>query len=275
MISRENPKTAIEVRGLSWQAEDIKILEGIGLEVSKNSFVGIIGPNGSGKTSLLRYISAWYKPQAETVFLYGGDILSRRGKELSREIAVIAQNMAIEFDFTAMDVVLMGRFPHISRFGSEGQEDIEKTKNVMELTGTWDLKDRLVTNLSGGELQRVMIARALAQETSILLMDEPISNLDISYQVEIMDLIKGYQQEKGLTVITVLHDLNIAAQYCERLILLNKGEVYCQGKPEKVLTKENIKAVYGIDVHIIENPSQGYPYIMPVFSIHEGKNNIE
>jgi iron complex transport system ATP-binding protein len=137
----------------------------------------------------------------------------------------------------------------------------------MELTKTWELKDRSVTTLSAGEMQRVMIARALVQDTPILLMDEPISNLDINHQIQIMDLIKGYQREKGVTVVMVLHDLNIAAQYCEKLILLNRGEIFCSGEPETVLTRDNIRAVYGIDVHIMGNPLNGHPMVVPISTL--------
>lgn len=264
MLSRIESKPAIEVKNLHWQAGNNKILKDIRLKLDKNAFVGIIGPNGSGKTTLLRNISTWYRPNTDTVLLDGKDVLSLSGRELSREMAFVTQNTNIEFEFTAMDIVLMGRSPHIKRFGNETKEDIEKTQQAMEATGTWHLKDRLVTYLSGGELQRVVIARALVQDTQILLMDEPISNLDINHQIHIMDLVKSSQEEKGLTVVAVLHDLNIAAQYCEDLILLDKGEVFCWGKPQEVLTEDNIKSVYGIDVHIMDNPLNGFPIIIPI-----------
>jgi iron complex transport system ATP-binding protein len=267
MSSKDNPRFSIEVKELNWQIGNARILKDIGLQLDKNSFVGIIGPNGSGKTTLLRNISSWYKPDAGTVLIHGRDVLSYTSRALAHEMAFVTQNARIEFEFTAMDIVLMGRSPYISRFGSETQEDIEKSRKIMELTKTWELKDRSVTTLSAGEMQRVMIARALVQDTPILLMDEPISNLDINHQIQIMDLIKGYQREKGVTVVMVLHDLNIAAQYCEKLILLNRGEIFCSGEPESVLTRDNIRAVYGIDVHIMENPlkrtSHGSTHINP------------
>lgn len=267
MSSKDNPRFSIEVKELNWQIGNARILKDIGLQLDKNSFVGIIGPNGSGKTTLLRNISSWYKPDAGTVLIHGRDVLSYTSRALAHEMAFVTQNARIEFEFTAMDIVLMGRSPYISRFGSETQEDIEKSRKIMELTKTWELKDRSVTTLSAGEMQRVMIARALVQDTPILLMDEPISNLDINHQIQIMDLIKGYQREKGVTVVMVLHDLNIAAQYCEKLILLNRGEIFCSGEPETVLTRDNIRAVYGIDVHIMENPLSGHPMVVPISTL--------
>jgi iron complex transport system ATP-binding protein len=267
MSSKDNPRFSIEVKELNWQIGNARILKDIGLQLDKNSFVGIIGPNGSGKTTLLRNISSWYKPDAGTVLIHGRDVLSYTSRALAHEMAFVTQNARIEFEFTAMDIVLMGRSPYISRFGSETQEDIEKSRKIMELTKTWELKDRSVTTLSAGEMQRVMIARALVQDTPILLMDEPISNLDINHQIQIMDLIKGYQREKGVTVVMVLHDLNIAAQYCEKLILLNRGEIFCSGEPESVLTRDNIRAVYGIDVHIMENPLSGHPMVVPISTL--------
>ena len=236
--------------------------------MDKNSFVGIIGPNGSGKTTLLRNISSWHKPDAGTVLIHGRDVLSYTSRALAHEMAFVTQNARIEFEFTAMDDSPDGRSPYIYQ-GSVARlrEDIEKSRKIMELTKTWELKDRSVTTLSAGEMQRVMIARALVQDTPILLMDEPISTHDINHQIQIMDLIKGYQREKGVTVVMVLHDLNIAAQYCEKLILLNRGEIFCSGEPETVLTRDNIRAVYGIDVHIMENPLSGHPMVVPISTL--------
>ncbi|HZJ82949.1 MAG TPA: ABC transporter ATP-binding protein [Clostridia bacterium] len=267
MYSNNDLNPAIEIKDLSWGVGDIEILKNISLEIEKNRFIGIIGPNGSGKTTLLRNISSWFKPNINTVLVDGEDVLSFNSRELSRKMAFVTQSTSIEFEFTAMDVVLMGRSPYIPRFGNEGTEDIEIVHRVMKLTQTGHLKDRNVTNLSGGELQRVMIARALVQDTNVLLLDEPISNLDINHQIQIMDLVKEYQYEKNLTVVTVLHDLNIAAQYCDKLILLDEGKIFCSDEPEKVLTRDNIKRVYGADVHIMENPLNGSPFVIPITSM--------
>ena len=182
---------------------------------------------------------------------------------------IVAQSTKVEFEFTAMDIVLMGRSPYVSRFEDEGEEDLRIAKEAMEATRTWHLRDRTVNSLSGGELQRVMVARALAQDTDILLMDEPISHLDIQHQIQILDLARKLQMEKGLTVVIVLHDLNLAAQYCDEFILLHNGRIYCSGPADKVLTEENIRKVYGVDIHIMKNPVNGSPLIIPISPLLE------
>ncbi len=260
-------ESEIKVMDLSWRIGDTLILKDIDLRIDKGRFVGIIGPNGSGKTTLLRNISAWFRPDEGAVLIEGENLEAFSDRELSKKMAFVKQNFNMDFEFTAMDLVLMGRSPYIPRFGSESHEDLDKTQRAMELTKVWDLRSRPVTALSGGELQRVMIARALVQETRILLMDEPISNLDINHQIQIMDLVKTYQQEKKLTVVAVLHDLNMAVQYCEEIILLHKGKVYKTGTPREVLMEESIKEVYGVDVHIMENPVTGLPLIIPISSM--------
>lgn len=173
---KDKVEAAIEVRDLDYRVGDIKILENIEATFKRGKFIGIIGPNGSGKTTLLRNITTWYRPKKNTVLLDNKDILSFTGKELSQKTAFVSQNNQVEFEFTALDIVLMGRAPYIPRFEDESPEDVDIAQRAMELTKTWHLKERIVTTLSGGELQRVMVARALAQDTEILLMDEPISN---------------------------------------------------------------------------------------------------
>lgn len=268
MVKDSNSKIAISIRNLDYTAGSNHILKNINISFEQGEFIGIIGPNGSGKTTLLRHISAWLKPEKNAVLINERDVLSFSEKELAREMALVAQSSQIEFEFTAMDVVLMGRSPYISRFQDESRRDLGIARNAMEVTHTWHLKDRTANSLSGGELQRVMIARALAQDTSILLMDEPISHLDIHHQIEILDLVKGLQIEKGLTVVAVLHDLNLAAQYCDELILLHNGEICCSGSAQEVLTQENIYRVYGINVYVMKNPINGFPLIIPISSFN-------
>lgn len=257
-------KRVIDIRNLDYTVGCSHILEDINISFERGKFIGIIGPNGSGKTTLLRHISAWLKPKKNSVIINGKDVLSFSDKELARQMALVAQSSRVEFEFTAMDVVLMGRSPYISRFEDEGEEDLRIAREAMEATHTWHLKDRTASSLSGGELQRVMVARALAQDTDILLMDEPISHLDIQHQIQILDLARKLQREKGLTIVIVLHDLNLAAQYCDELILLHNGTIYCSGPVDKVLNEENIREVYGVDIHIMKNPINGSPLIIPI-----------
>jgi len=262
----------VRVRDLCYKVGDYDILKNINVSFDTGKFIGIIGPNGSGKTTLLRHVSAWLKPAKKTVLINGRDVLSYSEKELAHEMALVAQSTKIEFEFTAMDVVLMGRNPYISRFQNESSEDLQIVQRAMEATNTWHLKERTASSLSGGELQRVMVARALAQDTDILLMDEPISHLDIQHQIQILDLIKKLQLTKNLAVVAVLHDLNMAAQYCDELVLLCNGEVYCSGPVEEVLTSDNISRVYGIDVYVMKNPLNGYPLVIPISSLSHEKH---
>jgi iron complex transport system ATP-binding protein len=187
---------------------------------------------------------------------------SFKSKDFAKKLSSVPQNTNIDFDFSVMDIVLMGRTPYLKRFESEKENDIKIVKEAMEMTNTWDLKDKSINELSGGERQRVIIARALSQESEIMLLDEPISNLDIQHQIEILDTIKYLN--RNVTIIAVLHDLNLAAQYSDSLILLKDGKVLSHGAVEEVLTEKNIRDAYNIDAYIMKNPVTGKPHIIPI-----------
>lgn len=257
-------KYSINIKDLSCTLGNEKIINNINLNIESNKFYSIIGPNGSGKTTLLRNISKAIEPLSQTIFVIGSDIKKLKFKELSKKIAYVPQSTQLDFNFSVMDIVLMGRTPYLKRFQNESTYDLEMAENAMNLTNTWHLRDRNINELSGGERQRVIIARAIVQQTDILLLDEPISNLDIQHQIKILDTLKTLNIEKKLTIIAVLHDLNIAAQYSDYLILVNKGEVQSQGTPEKVLTRKNILDVYNLDTYIIQNPITQKPHIIPI-----------
>jgi iron complex transport system ATP-binding protein len=179
-------------------------------------------------------------------------------------MAVVPQDSSISFSFTALQIVLMGRAPHLSRLQTESSKDIDIARKAMEYTGTLHLAKRLVTELSGGERQRVIIARALTQQPKILLLDEPTSHLDVSNQIEIMDILKQLCVEKKLLIVGVFHDFNLAARYCDSIILLKSGKVVATGKASEILTCENIKAVFGIDAIVNQHPVTGLPYVIPI-----------
>lgn len=239
----------------------VKVLENIDFNAAKGEFLGIIGPNGSGKTTLLRTISRILKPKVGTILLGGEDVQRYKEKEFWRTFAAVPQETVINFDFSALDIVLMGRNPHLRRFQVEGEKDIEVAKECMENTNCRHLAERKINELSEGERQRVIIARALAQEPKVLLLDEPTSHLDINYQIEIMDLLKRLTTEQKLIVISVIHDLNLAAQYCDRLVLLQAGKIASIGEPKGVLTSENIKNTFGADVIVKAHPLTNMCYI--------------
>jgi len=251
----------LKINNIACRYESTEILEKIDFSASGGDFVGVLGPNGSGKTTLLRSISRTLRPHMGTVLLNEKNIYALPSKEVARNLAVVPQDSPISFDFTALEIVLMGRTPHLGRFEIESAKDLTIAKRAMELTNTWHLSERPITELSGGERQRVILARALAQEPKILLLDEPTTHLDINHQIEILSLIKRLNKEEKIIVIAVFHDLNLAALYCDFLILLHHRKIFSLGSPEKVLTAENIKRVYDAEVLVKRHPATNSIYV--------------
>ena len=254
----------LNVDGVECCYGSIKILENVNLIVKEGDFVGIIGPNGSGKTTLLKSISRTLKPHKGTILLNDKDIYSLKSVDVAKQMAVVPQDNTISFSFTALEVVLMGRSPHLSRFQMETENDMAIARKAMDLTNTWHLAARPVNELSGGERQRVIIARALAQKPKILLLDEPLTYLDIINQLEIMDLVKSLCVKEGIIVMAALHDLNLAARYCNTAILLNKGKIFSAGPLDEVLTSENIKSVFKVDAIVKKNLVTNSLYVIPL-----------
>ncbi|MCW3129313.1 MAG: ATP-binding cassette domain-containing protein [Methanophagales archaeon] len=265
----------LEIKDVDAYYGSVKILDGIDFSASHGELLGVIGPNGSGKTTLLRTISRILKPKVGTILLEGRDVQGMKDKEFSRNFAAVPQDTTINFDFSALDIVLMGRNPHLGRLELEGEEDIEIARRCMELTNCWHLAERPITELSGGERQLVIIARALTQEPKVLLLDEPTSHLDINYQIEIMELLKRLTSEEKLIVVAVIHDLNLAAQYCDRLALLHEGKIVSLGTQAQVLTAENIKNTFGADVIIKKHALTDHCFISPVPSLLKRQNKNE
>lgn len=255
-------KDLLRIKGVDVGYRERQVLKGISFAVSRGDFIGIIGPNGSGKSTLLRTMSRTLRPWKGEISLNGRDIYHLSGREVARNIAVVLQEASIGFAFSVLEIVLMGRAPHLGRFQLEAKKDFEIARSSLALTDTEKLAERPVNELSGGERQRVMIAKALTQEPNILLLDEPTVHLDINHQIEIFGLIKRLNKENGLTVIAVSHDLNLAAEYCERLILLKEGQIFTSGRSHDVLTVANIRKVYQADVLIEENPLTGSPLVI-------------
>lgn len=255
-------KNHIDVRNLNFSYEGKEILKYINLNFSKGKFYSIIGPNGSGKSTFIKNISKIISPNHKSVFINNQDIYDFNNKNLAKKISVIPQNAIIDYDFTVFDIVIMGRSPYKGRFEDFGKEDEKITEKYMKATNTWELRDKLITELSGGEVQRVIAARALSQETDIILLDEPTSHLDIQYQIEFLNTFNGLKRDK--VIIAVLHDLNLAATFSDEIILINHGQVIDRGAPWQVINKENIKNVYNLSVEVIENPISKCPHIIPI-----------
>ena len=254
----------LDICGVECYYGSVKVLENVSFTIGSGELVGLLGPNGSGKTTLLKAISGALRPKAGAVYLNEAEIFGMKSREVARNIAVVPQNTDVNFDFTALDIVLMGRHPHLSRFKLEGEKDLTVAKNAMELTNTWHLAERRISELSGGERQRVVIARALAQEPKVLLLDEPTTHLDINSQLEIMDLLKELCIQRGLILLTVFHDFNLAARYCDAIILLNKGKIVSIGRVDEALTSENIKKVFQVDAVVKKHPLTNSLYVIPL-----------
>ncbi|MER3499907.1 MAG: hypothetical protein IMHGJWDQ_000867 [Candidatus Fervidibacter sp.] len=238
------------------------VLRGVSLEVRRGDLVVLLGPNGAGKTTLLRTIAKIVSPQLGTVLLDGRDIATIPTPQLMRSLSVLPQTEGSAFSFTVQDIVAMGRIPHLPPLTPLSPHDWQIVREAMEATDVWELRDRLFTELSGGEQRRVLIAKALAQEPQLLLLDEPTANLDLHYQLEVVELLQRLNRERGITVMAVMHDLNLATLLGERFILMQQGRIYAMGTAEEVLTAQNIQQVYGVPVVVTRHPLNGKPIVL-------------
>lgn len=241
-------------------------LRGITITLCGGEFVGLMGPNGSGKTTFLKVVNNVLRPKRGVVMVNDVEVPSLNVKDVAKLFGVVSQEYETSFSFTAFDVVLMGRNPHLSRLRGESKRDYEVVLRSMKLTNTIHLADRPFNELSGGEKQRVMIARALAQEPKVMLLDEPTSHLDICNQIETLELLKKLCKEEGILVIAVIHDFNLAAYYCDKIALMKDGSIHSIGKPEEVLTTNNIEEIFGVKVSIQRHPITGTIYVTPLLA---------
>lgn len=256
----------LNIEKLCWQAEDKEkyILNNISGRFKEGGFYGILGPNGSGKTSLVRHILRFIDVKHGLICLDNKDIKDYSRKELACSISFVPQNVNIDVSFTVYDIVAMGRNPYMKRFQDLSQKDRDLINHAMEVTNCAYLKDKAFSYLSGGEAQRVLVARAIAQDTKYLILDEPISHLDIRYQLELMETLKKLNEEENKTIIAILHDLNLSSAYCKEIFLMKDGKVYVEGSVKDVLTEENLKAVYDINFEIHKMKSKNSMFFIPV-----------
>ena len=247
---------AISTKALSYRVDAQELLDSVDLGVDSGRMVGLIGPNGAGKSTLLRAISGILRCQDGSIFLEGRDLQLLPAKEVAKGLALVPQIAPYTHGFTAMELVLMGRYPHLSRFQVEGKADNRIALDAMEMTETGRFANRTLDTLSGGERQRVFVARALAQQPRILLLDEPTSNLDVLHQLMALDLVRQLVDD-GLTAVAAFHDLSMAARYCDKLVVLSGGRVVASGSPEDVLNPSLIESVFKVRASVFPDPVTG------------------
>ena len=243
----------LQISDLTYAYGDKKAIDQVSLCVNKGEFVGLIGPNGSGKSTVLKNVYRGLKPDGGRILLDGEDLLKMSFKKSARKMAVVGQENEIPFDFLVEEIVAMGRSPHKGIFDVDNAEDKAMVHHALEHLGMEHMAKRNYLHLSGGEKQRVLIARAVAQESDFFILDEPTNHLDISYQMQIFDFIKRL----NVTVLSAIHDLNMAALYCDRIYVMNRGQIVMHGTPEEVLTTENIYRVYGVHSSVEKHPITG------------------
>jgi iron complex transport system ATP-binding protein len=247
------------------------VLRGVSFEVPDGGFVGVLGPNGSGKTTLLKVLAGTLRPSRGALTIDGRDLARTPRRDLARRMAVVPQETHLTFDYTVLEVVLMGRYPHLGTFEVEGPDDIAIARASLEATGTGQFEDRQFATLSGGEKQRVIIAAALAQVTrgsgtagSFLLLDEPTAALDLAYQIEVAALLRELQRRTPITIVVSTHDLNFAAGVCQSLVLLAGGRLLATGRVPDVLTPDNIRRLYGVDADVRQHEGAGHLVVVPI-----------
>jgi len=241
-----------------------EVLCGLDVVLREGEFWGLLGPNGSGKSTLLKALTGVLPLWSGEVRLGGRPLRELRRREIARQVAVVPQLAETPFDFTVWEIVMMGRTPHLGRFQPERAADRAAARLALERCDAWPLRDRLLTELSGGERQRVIIARALAQEPTILLLDEPTTYLDLGHQLEVFELLRQLNEGDQLSIACVSHDINLAAQHCHRLTLLHEGRVFAEGPPEQVLTSDAIRELYATEALIQPHPTTGKPHVTPL-----------
>lgn len=248
------------------------VLENVTVKAAEGEFIGLIGPNGCGKTTLLRVISGVLAFETGCVLIDGRESKTISRRSLAKTMASLSQDISLDLSFTVRQITLMGRSPHLSRFGRETSKDLRIAEEAMALADVRHLADRLITEISGGERQRALIAMCLAQQPKILLLDEPTSHLDIAHQLSALDLIRKLNRKTAMTVMAVFHDLNLAAEYCDKLLVLDRGRIEAFGTPENVLTTDMILKVYGAKVRIEQNPVSDKPHIVLTADMNHFEN---
>lgn len=260
----------LELRDVSFAYAGHVVLDRVSLHAARGEMVGLIGPNGAGKSTLLGVASGTLRTSAGLVLLDGQDARRMGPMARARTVALVRQSPAVPEGFSALDVVLMGRNPHLQFLQWEGRRDMEAALAAMDATDTSVFADRQLSSLSGGEMQRVFVARALAQSPAVLLLDEPTTHLDLGYQAGLLDTIDRVRRDRNLAVLAAMHDITLAAQYCDRMIVLGGGRVRAEGPPASVLRPDLLSEVFGARIATVAHPISGTPVALPVGRPHGG-----
>lgn len=251
----------IKAAGVDFAYTDEMVLQDVSFDVVPGEFLSVIGPNGSGKTTLLKLLYRHLSPRSGAIYLNKESVAKISRRKLSQKIAVVSQVPQFLFGITALELVLMGRSPHMGLLAFEGREDLKIAMEAMALTDVSQFRDRDILSLSGGELQRVVIARALAQKPQAMLLDEPTSYLDIKHQIGICQLLKKMNRDGRITIVAIFHDINLASAFSDRVMIMKDGKIQALGPPEDMITKETLESVYGCQVFVDENPLIGKPRV--------------
>lgn len=253
-MTNRDPVLTIENLGFSYSEKPI--FTSINTSAIRGDFIGVTGPNGSGKSTLLKLLNGILKPNTGRITLQDSDLNELSHKTIAQKMAFVPQQTVFSNAFSVLEIVLMGRFPHKRFLGFENCEDIELARHMLALTESLDLENRSFNTLSGGEQQRVIVASALAQEPDILILDEPLTGLDVFYQLHILSILKSFNTDKGLTIIAAFHDVNLAGTFCNRIWMLNRPNVFLDDKPEHILTPDVLESVFNVSMHQVETPNK-------------------
>ncbi|SFM27205.1 ABC transporter ATP-binding protein [Methanolobus profundi] len=250
----------VNINEICFGYSSTKILDNVSVDIDRSSFVSIVGPNGAGKSTLLKCVNKLLEPGSGMIIVDNNNVQEMKRMEVARNVAYVPQSSNRVFPTTVFETVMMGRRPHLGWFSNE--TDKERVWQILEEMGLDDLALRNFDELSGGQQQKILIARALAQETGVILLDEPTSNLDIWHQLDVMENVRSLVNNKNVTALMVVHDLNMASKYSDRILMMKNGKIVSAGDPASVLTCENIENVYGVEAHVHEHA--GIPYVMPL-----------
>jgi iron complex transport system ATP-binding protein len=265
----------LEIQNITLGYDGSTVLKELSFRLLPGELLGMVGPNGCGKTSIIRSLSRVLATRSGRILLGGKDLASISRNQLARLIGVVPQNPYLPDTFTALEVVVLGRSPHLRLLSRESAGDMAIVWQAMESTGIAHLARRRIGELSGGERQRVTIARVLAQEPQVILLDEPTANLDICHQLDILDLVTGLCRERAMAGLIAIHDLNVAAQYCTRIIMLKNGKIFAEGAPADVVTAENVREVFGVSSRIHLHPENGLPMMVLSGNRHGSKLEVK